>query len=126
MQLLRPLQRLSIMGGSSIKGEPARGPLPQLGSGEYRNSAGDLSAYRIVFTPGSERHASVITVSHHSAEERDAGWQHGEAEALMQPEDRAGTLMQCNIPESCKFHNQDSTGHVHSGLQLSATSCREI
>jgi hypothetical protein len=75
--------------GSSMKGEATRGPLP--------SSSGDLPAYRTVITPASDRQASVITVSHHSAshhsaEERDRGWQHGEEEALILAEERSGDI----------------------------------
>lgn len=79
--------------GSSLKGDPARGQMHR-SSSEYR-MPGDLPGYRTVITPASDRQASVITVSHHSAslhsaDDRDTGWQHDEDVALMQPEDRSG------------------------------------
>lgn len=90
-------QQLGVFAmGGSMKGESLRGPLPR-SSGEHNRSVGDLPAYRTVITPASDRQASVITVSHasashHSAEDRDRGWQHGEEEALIDAAERQGEL----------------------------------
>ena len=51
----------------------------------HLDHAGD---FRAVITPGSDRQASVITISHHSAEEPP--WQHDEDAALLSGGDGRG------------------------------------